>query len=74
MVIQMVDFLDKFISFFEIIANTIVSFFEGLVMLLKALTAVSSAIGSVGVWMPAGLALIVSVIFALALILRIVGR
>lgn len=73
-VIQMVDFLDKFIAFFEIIADTIVSLFEGLGMLLKALFAVSSVTGTVGVWMPSGLAVVVSVIFALALILRLVGR
>lgn len=68
------NFFDKFIGFFEVIIDTVVSLFEGLGTLLQALAAVGSVTGGIGVWMPAGLAAIVTVIFGIALVLRVVGR
>lgn len=70
----MVEIFDKLLNFFEIIADTVVSLFEGLGTLLKALASVGTVAGGIGVWMPASLAAIVTVIFGIALVLRVVGR
>lgn len=70
----MTDIFNALFDFFDIIKESVISFFEGLFTLATALSDVLQSATFVGLWMPSGIAMIVSVGVVLVIILRLVGR
>lgn len=70
----MADFLNKIFDFFELCKDLIVSTIEGLLTFASALATITTSSTFVGIWMPAGIAAIVTAVFVLVIILRLVGR